>query len=225
MTKKHLERIVAEGEGLLLEFKHRLPDSERIAREVTALANTSGGYLLIGVTDNRNLSGVKDPEEEMYALRHALAEHCTPEINLRSEYIKISRTRTVVVIRIPVSEVRPHYVQDPSTRQRSVFVRYQDMCIAASREAQKLMRRRPDTENVLIQLGEKERLLLKFLEEKGRVTVSRFARYANIHPGRASRMMVRMTRAGVLVHHIDLHEDYFTAGKALQSAPQISPHP
>lgn len=224
MTKKHLERIVAEGEGLLLEFKHRLPDSERIAREVTALANTSGGDLLIGVTDNGHLSGVKDPEEEMYALRHALAEHCTPDINLCSEYIKISRTRTVVVIRIPVSEVRPHYVQDPSTRQRSVFVRYQDMCIAASREAQKLMRR-PDTENVLIQLGEKECLLLKFLEEKGRVTVSRFARDANIHPGRASRMMVRMTRAGVLVHHIDLHEDYFTAGKALQSAPRMSPHP
>ncbi len=224
MTKKHLERIVAEGEGLLLEFKHRLPDSERIAREVTALANTSGGDLLIGVTDNGHLSGVKDPEEEMYALRHALAEHCTPDINLCSEYIKISRTRTVVVIRIPVSEVRPHYVQDPSTRQRSVFVRYQDMCIAASREAQKLMRR-PDTENVLIQLGEKECLLLKFLEEKGRVTVSRFARDANIYPGRASRMMVRMTRAGVLVHHIDLHEDYFTAGKALQSAPRMSPHP
>ncbi len=207
---------MAEGEGLLLEFKHRLPESERIAREVTALANTNGGYLLIGVMDDGNLSGVKDPEEEMYALNHALEKYCRPEIAMKSEYIKVSRTRTVVVVKIPLSPSRPHYVRDRSTHQTSVFVRYRDMCIAASREARKLMRRLPDAENVLIELGEKERLLLRLLEQVGRVSVHSFAKYAKIHPGRASRIIVRMTRARILLHHIDLNEDYFTAGEALR---------
>lgn len=216
MTKGNLEQIVADGEGLFLEFKHRLPESERVAREVTALANTNGGYLLIGVTDDGNLSGVKDPEEEMYALNYALEKYCTPEIALKSEYIKVSRTRTVVVIKIPLSPIRPHYVRDLSTHQKSVFVRHRDMCIAASREARKLMRRSLETENVLIELGEKERLLLHLLERAGRVSVYSFAKYAKIHPGRASRIIVRMTRAGILLHHIDLNEDYFTAGEALQ---------
>ncbi len=218
MTKENLEQMVTEGEGLLLEFKHRLPESERIAREVTALANTSGGHLLIGVADDGNLSGVKDPEEEMYALNHALEKCCTPEITLKSEYIKVSRTRTVVVVKIPLSPIRPHYVRDLSSHQKSVFVRYRDMCVAASREARKLMRRLPDTENVLIELGEKERLLLHLLEQTGRVSVYSFAKYAKIHPGRASRIIVRMTRARILLHHIDLNEDYFTAGEALQSS-------
>ncbi|MCY3629255.1 MAG: ATP-binding protein [Bacteroidetes bacterium] len=216
MTKGGLEQIVADGEGLFLEFKHRLPESERVAREVTALANTSGGYLLIGVTDDGNLSGVKDPEEEMYALNHALEKYCTPAIALKSEYIKVSRTRTVVVIKIPLSPVRPHYVRDLSTHQRSVFVRYRDMCIVASREARKLMKQSPETENVLIELGEKERLLLHLLEQVGRVSVHSFAKRARIHPGRASRIIIRMTRAGILLHHIGLNEDYFTAGEALR---------
>lgn len=209
--------MIDGGEGVFLEFKHRLPESGRIAREVTALANTSGGHLLVGVTDDGHLSGVKDPEEEMYVLHDALEKHCIPQIDLTSEYIKVSRTRTVIAIRIPLSQIRPHYVLDSSARQKSVFVRYKDQCIAASREAKKLMRPWSDTENVLITLGEKERILLHQLEETGRVFVRGFAKHAKIHPGRASRILVRMTRARVLHHHIDLNEDYFTAGDAFHS--------
>lgn len=211
MTKEDLEQMVAVGENLYLEFKHRLPESERTAREITALANTSGGHLLIGVDDAGTLIGVKDPEEEMYTLNHALNHHCTPNIALQFEHIKISRTRTIIVIKIPLSSVRPHYVQESSTQRKSVFVRLDDMCIMASLEARKLMQRIPGADTTLIKLGEKERLLLQQIEEIGRVTVRSFAKYARIHPGRASRIIVRMTRARILVHHIDLHEDYFTA--------------
>ena len=217
MTKQDLERMVAEGEGLYLEFKHRLPESERIAREVTALANTRGGYLLVGVTDNGDLKGIKDPEEELYALNRAQDRYCIPEVGLAFEYVKVSRTRTVVVIQVPLSTVRPHYVRNPSTQRQSVFVRFEDRCISASREACKLMRQLTGSEDMLIQLREKECLLLKQLEQVSQITVRGFSKYARIHPGRASRIIVRMTRAGILTHHIDLQEDYFTAGTALST--------
>jgi len=215
MTKQDLEKMTAQGEGLHLEFKHRLPESERIAREVTALGNTHGGHLLIGVTDDGKLSGVKDPDEELFALNRALKKHCSPEINFKHEKIKVSRTRAVVVIKIPVSLDRPHYVEGSNPWNRSVFVRLKDMCVEASNEARKLMKELTNSENVLIQLGDKERLLLKHLEQMGTVTVKSFSKYARIHPGRASRMIVRMTRANILVHHIDVQEDYFTQGTAL----------
>ena len=216
MTKADLELMVLEGEGSNLEFKHRLPDSERIAREVTALANTHGGHLLVGVRDDGTLSGVKDPEEEMYVLHEALNQHCTPEIALKSEWIKISRTRTVIAIEIPLSTHRPHYVRVFSSKQSSVFVRFQDMSIEASREARKLMTRIPASENTLIHLGEKERILFQNLEQLGQITVRKFSRIAKIPYGKASRIIVRMTRARLLVHHIDLNEDYFTVGDALK---------
>ncbi len=217
MTKRNLEQMVAEGEGLRLEFKHRLPVDERIAREITALANTHGGYLLIGVTDKGYLRGLKDYEEELYALNRALEKYCTPRIDLEFEYVKVSRRRIAVVVKVPLSSERPHYVLDHSTQRKSVFVRYEDMCIVASPEARKLMREEPLTEDILIKLGEKERLLLKLLEQADQVTVHSFAKYAKIHPGRASRIIIRMTRAGILNHHISLGEDYFTAGVALSS--------
>lgn len=219
MTRRALEQMVAAGEGVCLEFKHRLPQSERIAREITALANTRGGHLLVGVTDIGNLTGVKDPEEELHLLRRALEEYCKPSVRVEIENVQVSRTRTVIVIRIPVSHrLRPHYVLSLPTQARSVFVRHQDMCIVASREACKLMRAQGESEATLIELGEKERLLLKQLEQDERVTVYTFARHAKIHRGRASRILVRLTRAKILTHHIDLNDDYFTAGTALSES-------
>ena len=215
MTRGDLKQLVAQGEGLRLEFKHRLPEPERVVREVTALANTCGGYLLIGIADDGKIRGVKDPEEEIYALNSALNQYCFPEVAVELERVKVSRTRTVVMVKTAISPMRPHYVRNPRSRDQCVFVRFEDMCIEASREARKLMYNSPDAENVLIKLGAKERLLLKQLEQVGRVTVNGFAKYAKIHPGRASRIIVRMTRAKILVHHIDLEEDYFTAGAAL----------
>ena len=215
MSRGDLKQLVAQGEGLRLEFKHRLPEPQRVVREVTALANTCGGYLLIGIADDGKIRGVKDPEEEIYALNSALNQYCFPEVAVELERVKVSRTRTVVMVKTSISPMRPHYVRNPNSRDQCVFVRFEDMCIEASREARKLMHRSPDAENVLIKLGAKERLLLKQLEQVGRVTVYGFARYAKIHPGRASRIIVRMTRAKILVHHIDLEEDYFTAGAAL----------
>ncbi len=215
MSRGDLKQLVAKGEGLRLEFKHRLPEPERVVREVTALANTCGGYLLIGIADDGKIRGVKDPEEEIYALNSALNQYCFPEVAVELERVKVSRTRTVVMVKTSVSPMRPHYVRSPNSRNQYVFVRFEDMCIEASREARKLMYSSPDAENVLIKLGAKERLLLKQLEQVGGVTVNGFAKYAKIHPGRASRIIVRMARAKILVHHIDLEEDYFTAGAAL----------
>ncbi len=217
MTKQDLEQMAAQGEGLQIEFKHRLPESQRIAREITALGNTCGGHLLIGVTDEGILSGVKDPEEELFALNRALKKHCTPQIVYAHEKVNISRTRSVVVIEIPVSHHRPHYVQEFNPWTKSVFVRFEDRCIEASDEARKLMRGVSNSDDILIQLGDKERLLLKHLEQRGKITVSSFTKCAKIHRGRASRMIVRMTRARILIHHIDVGEDYFTSGAALNS--------
>ena len=103
MTKSDLKKMIFHGEGLRLEFKHRLPESERIAREVTALANTQGGHLLIGVTDHGHLSGVKDPEEELFLLQYALQQHCHPKVEYSHQLVKVSRTRVVVVLIIPAS--------------------------------------------------------------------------------------------------------------------------
>ena len=69
MNLEELNRVVQLGEGLTLEFKTRVPKPERIAKEVIAFANTIGGRLLLGVDDDGTVKGVRDSDEEEYALK------------------------------------------------------------------------------------------------------------------------------------------------------------
>lgn len=55
-----------------VEYKGQMADT--IAKGVAALANTYGGLLLVGVTDNREVRGVKEKTIE------AVAEHCAAKI-------------------------------------------------------------------------------------------------------------------------------------------------
>lgn len=56
MTKKELDFLIQEGEGFNLEFKESYNSS--IAKEICAMANASGGKVLIGVTDTGKIKPV-----------------------------------------------------------------------------------------------------------------------------------------------------------------------
>jgi Putative DNA-binding domain len=59
-------------ESPMVEYKERFADT--IAKGVAALANTYGGLLLVGVSDDRQVKGVKEKTIE------AVAEHCHSKI-------------------------------------------------------------------------------------------------------------------------------------------------
>jgi predicted HTH transcriptional regulator len=60
---RYLRKLISEGEGQKLDFKYCISDSKKIARTLSAFANTDGGKLLIGVRDNRSIAGVRSDEE------------------------------------------------------------------------------------------------------------------------------------------------------------------
>lgn len=217
MTLPDLHRLVTSGEGLTLEFKRRVPRPARLAKEVIALANTQGGRVLIGVDDDGTLSGLKDAIEEEYALREALSAHCDPPVPFSTERVALSRTRDVLVVRVPASPERPHYLvdEDEAETPPAVYVRVGASSVEASREAVRLMRQRPqDAAGVQFEFGEKEGLLMRYLDAYGRITVAMFAQIAALAPRQASHTLVLLTRAGLLRHHVALPEDYFTRAYA-----------
>ena len=57
MTKEELDFLIQQGEGYNLEFKEAYSPS--LAREICALANATGGKILIGVTDEGKIKPVK----------------------------------------------------------------------------------------------------------------------------------------------------------------------
>jgi predicted HTH transcriptional regulator len=65
-----LHEYIKEGEHESQDFKFRIDDQKKIARTLSAFANTVGGRLLIGVKDNGKVVGV-DPQEEFYMIEGA----------------------------------------------------------------------------------------------------------------------------------------------------------
>ncbi len=209
MTLRELAQLVALGEGLHLEFKRRVPAAERIAKEVIAFANTRGGRLLLGVADDGSVVGVRDAEEEEFALRRALDRHCQPHLDVATERIAVTKKRDVIVVTVPNSPDKPHFLTDGET-PANAYVRVDHMSVEASPEAVRLMRLRRAPTDVLFEFGEKEQALMRYLDSYGRISVEQFASLADISPRRASHTLVLLTRANVLQFHADAKEDYFT---------------
>ncbi len=62
MKEIEFEKLLGDRENRDLEFKLDLPKSEKVAGLVTALYNSRGGKIILGVDDNRNPVGLKDPQ-------------------------------------------------------------------------------------------------------------------------------------------------------------------
>ena len=59
-----LESLLQQPEGKTLEFKRDLSSPKPILKTLVAFANTAGGRLIIGITDDHQLIGVDDPLTE-----------------------------------------------------------------------------------------------------------------------------------------------------------------
>lgn len=63
MNAEDLIKILCQGEGTHVEFKQEFPSqAHAIAKEMTALANTGGGILLMGVADDGAPVGIADAD-------------------------------------------------------------------------------------------------------------------------------------------------------------------
>lgn len=188
--------MVSQGEGNTLEFKHKVEHPEKIVREIVAFANSQGGNLLIGVDDDGTILGLKDAEEEAYALESAIQKHCKPPISLDAEIVPISRKRSVIHYSIAASERKPHAVRKDESAK--VYVRSQDRSIQASKEMREILRRQRKPKDTRFTFGEKEKLLMEYLDTHGEITLPQFAALAQIKKYYASKTLILLVLAKVL---------------------------
>lgn len=72
--------MIAAGEGQNVEFKRDISQRSDTAGELIAFANTSGGTLLVGITDDGQIIGVSDPDAIMNALASISRDNCRPSL-------------------------------------------------------------------------------------------------------------------------------------------------
>lgn len=119
-----LEELVAAQvpEGLRLEYKRELygnsdSDKREFLKDVTALANSHGGHLLLGIDENggvaAQVSGVDcaDTDSEILRMEQIVRSGVEPTISgIRIKAILAEPNRNVFVLRVPRSWHPPHRV-------------------------------------------------------------------------------------------------------------------
>jgi hypothetical protein len=214
-TEHDLLRYLASGENIHTEFKRLVHSPEKIAKSMTAFANTSGGVILIGVDDDRRVVGIASEKETTEIIWEAAQFHTDPVVGFTSEVIEY-RGRDVMAIRVEASESKPHFHISESrdtntfkkTTERKVYIRDNAHNIAAHPEVVKLMvsEKRP----LRLSFGDNERTLLKYLDTYHRITVQEFSRLTNLSSRRASRILITMVRAQVIDLHSDGRSSFYT---------------
>lgn len=209
MTLQEINKLAQQGEGLKLEFKKKATFPEKIVREIIAMANTEGGYLLVGVDDDGTVSGQRFIEEEVFVMEKAIKEYIKPILSYEVEIIKLSAKKGVAVFSIPKSDSRPHFLMEESSRK--AYVRVADRSIQASKEMWEYLKRSKQSKDVVFTYGEKETVLMKALAEKGKITLREFQKLAKLPRFLASKTLVRLALANVIQIIPQEKEDYYVS--------------
>lgn len=192
-----LRKLVAQGEGATLEFKRKASYPDKIVCEMVAFANTNGGTLLVGVSDEGNLSGLKFPDEEAFAIRAALKKYCRPGLPYREKLIPLTENKFILSYEIYPSTRKPHYVVH-SNLKRECFIRVADKSIKASREIEEIIRRRQHKHDIKFTYGDIEKMLVQYLSVNATITLKQLMELAKIKRYDASRKLVLLVLANVL---------------------------
>lgn len=216
MNRRHLLELIEEGENLQCEFKRQFTTPEKIAREMIAFANTKGGYLIFGVDDDREVVGVDSEKAESELIKNAAENYCEPSLQYSIDFVELYGKETVIVS-VPESENKPHRLQDYKNEldinSAVVLVRINDKSVQASKEMVRILR--ANSSNLALkkyQIGQTEKMVFEYLAKYERISVKELSNLVNISERRASRTLVKMVRANLLlIHTKDNGEEFFTA--------------
>ena len=191
--KRYLLNLIREGEHQQQDFKYRVSDACKLAKSVSAFANTDGGRLLIGVRDDGILSGVRS-EEEIFMMHQAAYKFCKPEPSIKFDTYHVDG-RTIVIATVPPTDRRPVYALDKDGNKQA-YVRIKDENIVASPVLVALWRETQKPQGVVITYNQDVRQLLGSI--KGRQTLNQIVRLSKLPRFKVVTLLARLIRFGTV---------------------------
>ena len=188
--KRYIQSLINEGEHQQQDFKYRVSDAKKLAKSVSAFANTDGGRLLIGVRDDGHMSGVRD-EEEIYMMHQAAYRYCRPPASIKFDTYHIEG-RTIVVATVPPSAKRPVCAIDDDERQRA-YIRIADENIVASPVHIAIWREAQNPQGTMMTYTDTVRKLINTLQGQ-RLTLNQLVRSSAIPRHKVITLLVRLIR-------------------------------
>jgi len=191
--KQYLLSLISQGEHQQQDFKYRVADACKLAKSVSAFANTDGGRLLIGVRDDGHLAGIRS-EEEIYMMHQAAYRYCKPEASIQFDTFHIDK-RTFVIATIPPSDKRPICAIDEDGKQRA-YIRLADQNIVASPVFLALWREVQKPQGAMLTYDDSIRQLLAVMQ--GQQTLNQIVRSSRLPRHKVITLLARLIHFGTV---------------------------
>ena len=196
----YIHTLIAEGEHQQQDFKFEISDARKIAKTLSAFANTDGGRLLIGVKDNGRIAGVRS-EEEKYMIEAAAQLYCIPEIEYTLQtYIVEGKQVLVATI-----EENPH----KEFHLDGYKALFKDENILATPIHLRVWQQSGSPRGELIRYTEREQLLLDLLEQGTLLSLNRYCRQTGISRRAAEHLLAKFVRYDIVEPVFENHKFYF----------------
>ena len=205
-AENYLKTLIAEGEHRHQDFKFAISDSRKIARSISAFANTEGGRLLIGVKDNGSIAGVRS-EEEIYMIEAAAERYCTPPARFCSRTFHVEG-KTVLEIDVEEAERKPVCAIDEEERAWA-YVRIKDENILATPVHLNIWKHDRNEEKVLVAYTEREQQVLDVLKRNQPLTLNRCCRHVRLNRKETCRILADFIRFGLVETLFREHTFYY----------------
>ena len=166
----YIHALISEGEHQQQDFKFEISDARKIAKTLSAFANTDGGRLLIGVKDNGKIAGVRSSEEQ-YMIEAAAQLYCQPVLEVVMQAY-VAEGKTVLVAQVDESRQKPVYAKDENGK-RLAYLRIKDENILATPVHLRVWQQESGPDGELTEFTARERRLLSLLEQGGPLSLSK----------------------------------------------------
>lgn len=116
-----IDKLIIQPEGKILEFKRDLSSPKSVLKSLVAFANTAGGRLIVGIDDNKKITGIEHPLDEEERLCNLIADSISPRLVPNIELMTVEG-KTILVVEVFLSGERPHWINIEG-KEDGVYVR------------------------------------------------------------------------------------------------------
>ena len=134
---------ISKGETNKLEFKADLPaEHKKFIKTVVAFSNSTGGRILFGIRDDREIIGI--PDETLYRIKDAITDSiyksCHPKITPEI-YVVTLRDRNIIVVDVQPGQECPYFIKSEGL-EKGTYIRVSGTSMPANEETIKTLQMR-----------------------------------------------------------------------------------